>query len=57
MTANNIGMILKAKGDLNGAFSNVQRALKILQNTYGPDNPITKTTTANLEHIKQAMQR
>jgi hypothetical protein len=55
--ANNIGGILQAKGDLEGALSYTQRALKILQNSYGPDNPLTKRAAANLEHIKQAKQQ
>jgi tetratricopeptide (TPR) repeat protein len=55
--ANNIGTILKQKGDLDGALAYVQRALKILVNAYGPDNPKTRTVAANLEIIKQAMQK
>jgi hypothetical protein len=55
--ASNIGQILKTRGDLEAALSYTERALKILQNSYGSDNPITKKVAANLERIKQAQQR
>jgi hypothetical protein len=35
----------------------MQRALTILKNSYGPDNPLTKEATADLEQIKQAKQQ
>lgn len=51
---NSIGLILRAKGDLDGALSYCQRALKILTDSYGPDNPTTKTVAANVQQIEQA---
>lgn len=53
---NNIGQILKEKGDLNGALTYSKRALKILTDHYGPDNPLTKMAAANLEEIEQAKE-
>jgi hypothetical protein len=35
--ANNIGQILKDKGDLDAALSCMQRALMINEEVYGPD--------------------
>lgn len=34
-----------------------QRALKILEKWYGPDNPTTKQVAENLDSIKRAKQR
>jgi hypothetical protein len=35
----------------------MQRALKILQNSYGPDNPTTKMVAGNVEQIRKAMHQ
>jgi hypothetical protein len=37
--ANNIGQILQAKGDLDGALRYTQRALAIDEKVYGPEHP------------------
>ena len=49
----NIGQILKAKGDLDGALTYTQRALKIDTDHFGPNNPLTRTVAANLKLIEQ----
>ena len=48
---NNIATILHAQGDLDGARSWLERALSILEETYGPDNPSTVTARKNLESL------
>ncbi len=55
--ANNIAMILLAKGDLDGALAYAQRALRIFIQIYGPDNPLTRTATRNVEHIHTQMNQ
>jgi hypothetical protein len=50
--ANNIGQILQAKGDLDGALRYTERALKILETNYGTDHPTTKIVAANLLLIR-----
>lgn len=54
IVANNIGQILEAKGDQDGALKYTQRALKIFSAKFGPDNPSTRTAAANLKVIEQA---
>jgi len=55
--ANNIGRILQDQGDLTGASPYLQRALRIFQATYGPDNPQTKAVGANLATLQQALAK
>jgi len=64
--ANQLGSVLLAKGDPEGALPYVQRALKIvytqralkiLEDSYGPDNPLTKKAAANLEQLLRVRQR
>jgi Flp pilus assembly protein TadD len=52
--ASNLGMILKAKGDLEGAQKQTERALRILEARLGPNNPSTQIARSNLESIRQA---
>lgn len=52
--ANNIGQILREKGDLEGALRYTERALRILQKVYGPDHPLTKAAVANLALLERA---
>jgi tetratricopeptide (TPR) repeat protein len=49
--ANNIGQILEAKGDLEGALSYSQRALKIYEKVYGPDHPNVAICAYNIGAI------
>ena len=51
--ANNIGQILQAQGDLGGALQYTRRALRILESTYGPENPSTQTVAANLRELER----
>jgi hypothetical protein len=53
--ASNIGRILQDQDDLAGALPYLQRALRILQATYGPDNPRTKTVSENLAILQQEL--
>ena len=55
--ANNIGQILEAKGDAEGALSYIQRALRILEKSYGPNHPTTKQAAAGLERIKLLQEK
>jgi hypothetical protein len=55
--ANNISQILQDKGDLDGGLAYARRALTILENVYGANNPKTKIVEANLEDIKHPMQK
>jgi hypothetical protein len=48
--------ILQAKGDLDGALTYTQRALKIDEKVYGPDNPTTQAVAANLDRIRHTKQ-
>ena len=52
--ANNIGTILKAKGDLEGALTYIQRAMKIDERIYGPDHPQVAIDANNIGQILEA---
>jgi tetratricopeptide (TPR) repeat protein len=52
-----LGRVLQAKGDLEGARTYTQRALEILEATYGRDHPLTKNVAGSLKAIKQAMNK
>jgi hypothetical protein len=52
--ASNLGQILKAKGDLEGAQRHTERALAIFEGAYGPNNPSTRIVRENLRVIKAA---
>ncbi|HXD53764.1 MAG TPA: TIR domain-containing protein [Solirubrobacteraceae bacterium] len=47
-TLNKAGLALKALGDAQGARVALERALKILEDTYGPDHPEVARTLGNL---------
>ena len=49
--ANNIGMVLHSKGDLDGALRYSQRALQIDEKVYGPDNPQVAISANNIGTI------
>jgi len=49
--ANNLGGILKAEGDLEGAFDYIQRALKNFEKVHGHDHPQVATVVNNLGQI------
>ena len=53
---NLLGLTLLAKGDLDGALTYTQRALKIDEKVYGPDNPTTKAVAANLDRMRHTKQ-
>jgi len=40
--------VLRELGDLTGAHANYERALRIFQAAYGPDNPSTRTVANNM---------
>jgi hypothetical protein len=44
-------MILQAKGDLDGAHKQTERALRIEQRVYGPDHPKVSIVANNLGMI------
>ena len=52
-TVNNIGLILRAKGDLEGAIAYTERALKIAERVHGPDDPDVALIVNNLSQIFQ----
>ncbi|MEK7404409.1 MAG: tetratricopeptide repeat protein [Acidobacteriota bacterium] len=52
--ANNIGTILKAKGDLEGALGYTERALRIFESVYGADHPSTRIVAENLRSLRGA---
>jgi tetratricopeptide (TPR) repeat protein len=52
--AGQLGLVLLAKGDLIGALSYAQRALKIDENVYGTDNPEVATRANNIGLILEA---
>ena len=55
--ADNIGRILQDQGDLAGALTYIQRALRILRATYGPGNPLTKGVSEHLAILEQALAK
>jgi len=46
--ANNIGNILQATRDLDGALQYTQRALRIGEKVYGPDHPVVALRANNI---------
>jgi tetratricopeptide (TPR) repeat protein len=52
--AGNLGLILQAKGDLEGAQRYSERALAIDEKVYGPDHPTVAIRAGNLGQILQA---
>jgi hypothetical protein len=51
--ANNIGLILLNKGDLDGALRCTERALAISEGVHGADHPNTRKSRGNLLRIRQ----
>lgn len=51
---NNLGLMLHSQGDHAGAKAALERALRIRQQTLGPDHPETQLTRRNLEAIEAA---
>ncbi|MFA7060352.1 MAG: tetratricopeptide repeat protein [Pedobacter sp.] len=51
--ANQLGGTLLAKGDLEGALRYMERALKILEKSYGTDNPSTRKVRGNYEAMRK----
>jgi tetratricopeptide (TPR) repeat protein len=49
--SNQLGLILKEKGDLAGAQRNTERALQIDEKVYGPDHPTVAICASNLGQI------
>jgi hypothetical protein len=45
---NNLGDALRELGDLDGAKTQFERALRIFEAVYGPDHPRTRTSASNL---------
>jgi tetratricopeptide (TPR) repeat protein len=55
---NNLGGVLKAHGDLEGAKAGYERALNIFREFLGDNHPNTKTVKRNLElHIRSMKER
>jgi tetratricopeptide (TPR) repeat protein len=52
--ANQLGQVLLYEGDLNGALSYTQRALRIDEEVYGPDHPEVATDANNIGAILDA---
>jgi tetratricopeptide (TPR) repeat protein len=52
--ANQLGLVLQDKGDLDGALLYTQRALKIDEKVYGTDHPEVARDTNNIGTILQA---
>jgi tetratricopeptide (TPR) repeat protein len=50
--ANQLGITLLAKGDLEGALRYTERALKIFEKSYGTDNPTTRIVRKNYEAMR-----
>lgn len=48
---NNLGMLLKAEGDLAGAREHLERALAIFEKALGPNHPNTRTVRNNLANL------
>ena len=48
-----MGQILHAKGDLEGALRNMQRALSIGEKVYGPEHPSVAIQFNNMGQILQ----
>ena len=55
--ANNLGQILKTKGDLDAAQRHTERALEIRQKVFGPDHPSTRTTAESLRYIRALLKK
>ena len=53
---NQLGLILKAKGDLDGALKYAQRALDIAMKVLGPANPTTKIIQSNTSSIRALIE-
>ena len=49
-----LGIVLQAKGDLDGALQYTQRALKIVEKVYGPDHTTVAIRASNIGLILQA---
>jgi hypothetical protein len=54
--SNNIGLILEDKGDLDGALTYTQRALRIFMDNFGPDNPAIKRVAINVQRITETKE-
>ncbi len=53
---NNLGLMLRDLGDLEGARAQYERALVIGEAALGPDHPTMATIQGNLESLLQALQ-
>ncbi len=51
--ANNVGLVLKAIGDLSGAREALERALRIDEQVYGPEHPNVAIRVNNLGSVLQ----
>ena len=49
---NNLGLVLKALGDLEAAKLHFERALGIFEKQPGPDHPSTRTVRDNLQALE-----
>jgi hypothetical protein len=54
LTANNLGVLLKARGDDDEARALYRRALAIFERVLGPGHPHTVTCRENAERLRQA---
>jgi tetratricopeptide (TPR) repeat protein len=52
--ADQLGLTLLAKGDLDGALKHAQEALEIAEKVYGPDDPFVAICANNIGQILQA---
>ena len=48
---NNLGAVLQAQGDLEGARDHYERALAIREKALGADHPGTQTVRNNLDYV------
>jgi tetratricopeptide (TPR) repeat protein len=53
---NNLGNVLRALGDLEGARVQLEQALAISEAALGPDHPNVATVRSNLGSLLQALQ-
>ena len=51
--ANNLGLVLKDQGDLEGAKSCFERALKIFEKRLGKDHPYAVLVRKNLKPLQE----
>ena len=54
---NNLGLVLEAQGDLEGAKALYERALHIFKKFLGNDHPNTKTVQGHLRRLEGEMNK